>query len=81
MDSGVTMSQRATRLESLMARRACVAMKPIYSPGHGPGLDAIRAEPAKNEEPEPSLSRPPPDLFSDLDQHVTTPRPTFGQHF
>ena len=35
---------------------------------HGPGLDAIRAEPAKNEEPEPSLSRPPPDLFSDLGQ-------------
>jgi hypothetical protein len=35
---------------------------------HGPGLDAIRAEPAKIEEPEPSLSRPPPDLFSDLGQ-------------
>jgi hypothetical protein len=34
---------------------------------HGPGLDAIRAEPAKNGEPEPSLSRPP-DLFSDLSQ-------------
>lgn len=35
---------------------------------HGPGLDAIRAEPGKNGEPEPSQSRPPPDLFSDLGQ-------------
>jgi hypothetical protein len=35
---------------------------------HGPGLDAIHSEPAKNGEPEVPLSRPPPDLFSDLGQ-------------
>jgi hypothetical protein len=35
---------------------------------HGRGLDAIRAEPAGDGEPKPSLSRSPPDLFSDLGQ-------------
>jgi hypothetical protein len=35
---------------------------------HGRGLDAIRAEPARDGEPKPSLQRSPPDLFSDLGQ-------------